>query len=172
MQTATSERRISFSDEKKQLQDGGRLKWFHWAIIAASLAVTLIAWQYARSQNNTQITNRFDRETAQVVSLISERMLKYEDVLWGGVAAINSQSQGLSVSEWQKYARTLHIELKYHGINGIGTIDYVAPENFNSYLQEQRKVRPDFKVFPEHTKMNIGQFPTSNLLQQMLPRLV
>ena len=136
--------------EKERLQDAGRLEWFHWAIIALSFILTLLAWQYTRTQNKAKNMSRFDRQAEQAVALVSERMIKYEDVLQNSVAAIGTQSYGLTLDKWRIYSEALDISTKYPGINGIGLIDRVLPEELGAYLAEQRKERPDFKIHPDH----------------------
>jgi CHASE1-domain containing sensor protein len=70
--------------EQKQLEQSGRLHRFHWLIIGGSLLVTLGAWAYAERQSQQKTEEHFNRQSTQAVALISERMLKYEDALWGG----------------------------------------------------------------------------------------
>lgn len=79
-------------------------------------------------------------------------MQKYEDALWGGVAAIRSHSFGMDYREWQRYASTLEIETKYPGINGIGVIFHVPPEKRESFLAQERQQRPDFRIHPQHQR--------------------
>ncbi len=139
-----------FLSKKKRLEAAGRLRWFHWVIILTSLAVTLFAWTMARNTNQQQIDERFDREAHQVIELISERMTRYEDALWGGVAALSTEDKVLTETAWRNYSDSLKIRDKYPGVNGIGVIDYVKPEAIGGYLRQSQELRPDFRVFPEH----------------------
>jgi len=138
--------------EQKIIEKAGRLHWFHWAIVTSSLVLTFGAWYITKSQIKEKVEFQFNREAEQVADLISERMSKYEDALWGGVAAINSQSHGIDYKEWKRFSDTLRIEEKYPGINGIGVIHYIRPEKLDSYLQEQKRDRPDYYLHPKHDK--------------------
>lgn len=138
--------------ERAQLEASGRLHWVHWAVVLASLVLTIGAWSYARSQNNAQIRSNFEREVSQTVDLISERMQKYQDTLQSGIATIEANGGILTRSAWRTYSQSLHIEQTYPGIMGIGVILHVEPEELEAFTEEQRKDAPNFKVYPEHAQ--------------------
>lgn len=148
----TAGRSQSYLAEKERIEQAGRFHWVHWAIILASFILTMIAWRYAKTQSDAQVSERFNREATQVVDLISERMTKYEDILWSAVAATKSSPNGMPLSSWKQFSTTLQIEMAYPGINGIGLIDYVKPEDLDAFIAEQREIRPDFRVFPAHSR--------------------
>lgn len=150
MPRAKTENLTAFEQEKERLQDAGRLKWHHWAIIAFSFLLTLAAWQYTLTQNEEKTQARFDRQAEQIVDLVTERMSKYEDVLLSSVAAVSVLHQDVALEEWRAYSEELNIRAKYPGINGIGVIFEVKPEMRESFLAKQRKSRPDFKIHPPH----------------------
>ena len=152
MIASITEQPASFIHEKRRIEKAGRLNWFHWLILLGSLIVTLMAWQYARTQNQAQISNQFDREARQVVDLISERMTKYEDILWSAVAAKKAHGDIMSLQEWQRYSESQKIHERYPGINGIGLIEYVPADKLTDYLAQQRMDRPDFRMHPAHDK--------------------
>ena len=124
--------------------------WWHWLVLAMSILLTIGAWLHTKTtvEINNQI--EFDRQADQITDLIIERMHKYEDALWSGVAAIHSQSHNMSYHKWKKFSDTLRIDQRYLGINGIGVIYQVKPENLNNYLAIQKRDRPDYKIHPPH----------------------
>lgn len=139
-------------EEHKRLSNAGKLHWFHWAIVLCSLILTFSAWYFTNSQVKQKTEEQFQRQSKQVVELISERMQKYEDALWAGVAAIHSQSSGIDNNEWGRFSEALQLEEKYPGINGIGVIYYVEPQNLESFLARERELRPNFRIHPEHQR--------------------
>ncbi len=141
--------------EHDQVKRAGRLHWVHWFIVGASFLLTLGAWYLVKSQEDEKRTLRFEKEAEQVVGLVSERMQKYEDALWAGVAAIRSQSHGIDYREWKLYSESLKIDVKYPGINGIGVIYHVPPADISAFLARERIARPDFNVHPAHDR---GEF--------------
>jgi signal transduction histidine kinase len=144
--------RVRLEAERNALLRSGKLHWVHWAVVITSLLVTLIAWSFSNTQVVRNGNAQFDHAAGQILDLVTERMQKYEDGLWSGVAAIQSRSGKMSREEWKLYAQTLHLEEKYPGVNGIGVIHHVQPDQMELYLQEQRKTKPDFKVFPKHDR--------------------
>ena len=109
-----------------------------------------MAWHFSKQQIDTQVEAQFQREADQVVELVSERMLKYEDALWGGVSAIQARGGDISFRDWRVFAKHLRIEAKYPGINGIGVIHHVPADKLGSYLAEQRADRPRYDLHPKH----------------------
>ena len=142
------------SDTDKKMFDGkiGKLRWFHWMAIAFSLVLTFIAAYFTEHQIEASAREHFLLEADRVVSLIIERMYKYEDALWGAVANIESRDDHVDHDEWKRFTDVLHLHTKYPGINGIGLIDNVSTEALEAYISDQRQGRPDFRVHPQHNK--------------------
>lgn len=123
---------------------------FHVCIVVMSLMLTIAAWQFSEHQLKKRIGLRFDASRDQVLALILERMAKYEDALWAGVAAVKSHDADITYSTWHEFAGTLRIEERYPGINGIGIIHFKFPDQIDEYLAYQRVDRPDFDIYPQH----------------------
>lgn len=141
--------------ERDSIVKSGRLHWFHWAAVILSLVLTISVWQFSRQQVEEKTQARFDRAATHVVELITERMRKYEEGLWGGVSTIHSHGGDLSRDEWRQFAVSLKIDLRYPGINGIGVIHRVDPADRSAYVEAQRQLRPDFAVHPRHTNIDL-----------------
>lgn len=141
----------SISDlQRSKLEHAGRLHWFHWAVVGLSLMLTFGAWSFARNQVQDKIEHQFDRESQQVIDLVQERMIKYEDALWAGIAYWNTTPEGIGHDQWRDYAASIRLDLKYPGINGIGVIESVEPHEMRAYLRKHQEFHPQFRVFPEH----------------------
>jgi PAS domain S-box-containing protein len=126
------------------------LHWYHWAVLVGSVILTATAWYVSKTQSELKVKLQFEFQANQLVNLVKERMSHYEDALHAGVAAIHAQSHGIDVQEWQRFATSFNIEQKYKGINGIGVIYYVRPSELASFLEQERKLRPDFAIHPQH----------------------
>lgn len=142
-------------DEKKRIEDGGKFHWSHGLILFLSLALTLVAWYFAKTQNDIKIESQFKRESAQTIELVSERMQKYEDILTSAAAFLESQEKYTDIQQWSQYSRSLDIENKYPGINGIGVIHNIQPESVELYEAYMRRDRPDFSVYPKHKQTEL-----------------
>ncbi|GJM17835.1 MAG: hypothetical protein DHS20C14_00480 [Phycisphaeraceae bacterium] len=142
----------SLSDtQRARLERGTHLSWVHWAVIALSLVLTVSAWHFSRMQVRDKAEQRFEREASQVLDLVQDRMHKYEDALWGGVALFHaSQQGGVNYDEWVAYSESVRIDERYPGINGIGVINAIGPDEVEAFLAEQRERRPAFEIHPAH----------------------
>lgn len=133
-----------------KVKEAKNLHWIHWCIITFSLCLTLFAWKVAKDQAYEKIKVKFNREADQAVELLKERMEKYEDALWSGVALVKTNNDHVDYKTWLKFSDSLNIDDKYPGINGIGVIYNVT--NFDSYLKDQKIQRPNYSVYPKHNK--------------------
>ncbi|EMI16287.1 multi-sensor signal transduction histidine kinase [Rhodopirellula maiorica SM1] len=133
---------------RSTLVAAGTMRWFHWVIVVFSLGLTLLAWNYSRNQLHARIRLQFDRDADRTVELVRERMRKYEDALWSGVAFIGTLDGNVDHQKWKRYAASIQIEQKYPGINGIGVIQSLDDSEFPAFLQRQRQERPGFTVHP------------------------
>ena len=139
-------------DARDKLVAASKLHWVHWLIVLGSLILTFFAWYYSSSEKEARIRVQFERESDRVIELVKERMGKYEDALWSGVALLKTTDDDVDFETWQRYANSIDIDEKYPGINGIGVIHSVPTDELDSYLAEQREQRPDFNVYPLHDK--------------------
>ncbi len=139
--------------EREGLRSSGKLHWFHWLVLVCSMVLTISAWYMAKQQVEIQRKASFERQSSQVVKLISERMAKYEDALWSGVSAINAYGSSVNNEQWVAYAKGLRLREKYPGINGIGVIHYLPnKEIFEKYLADKQAERKGYRVHPPHNK--------------------
>ena len=136
--------------ERQKLIDSSRFHGVHWLILALSSILTVGAWYIASEQVNKRISERFERESFQVVELVKERMQLYEHALWGAVAYIDASDDEINNQQWQNYANSLRIDKTYPGINGLGIIYNITKEQRLSFIEKHKKDRPDFIVHPSH----------------------
>ena len=141
----------SLQTERDSLAKAGRLHWFHWAVVILSGALTIGAWSFTKHQIEENRQSQYTREAAQVVELVRERMLRYEDALWSGVAAIEASGGDMTHSQWHSFAESLQIEEKYQGINGIGVIKRFTAVELAEHIRRQQRTRPNYRVHPEHS---------------------
>lgn len=128
----------------------GRLHWYHWLVVALSLVLTLSAWYITSVEVEEKTQAQFEFQAEQIVAQVQERMAKYEEALWAGVAALHAIPGQASREDWNIFASSLQIETRFPGINGMGVIHYVPPEKRDAYLAWQRQLMPDYMMHPEH----------------------
>lgn len=136
--------------DREKLVHAGKLHSVHWLILSLSIMLTTAAWYFSKEQVSQKIEERFERETAQAIQHVQERIKLYEQALWGAAAFNNANDENIDNIQWKKYAQSLHIDKVYPGINGIGIIYNIKPEQLNDYLNNQRVNRPDYLIHPRH----------------------
>ena len=132
------------------LQRASAMHWAHWTILALSMSLTIAAWLISKDQINQKVEAQFNRESAQIVSQVQERMALYQNALWGGVALMDVHNGYIDVKQWNVYAKRLDIANTYPGINGIGIIFNIQRDKLEQYLARQRILRPDYLPHPLH----------------------
>lgn len=140
------------ADERRRIESSGHFHAVHYIVVAISFIVTFAAWQYSKHQVELRVEAEFDRSADQILELVTERMSRYEDGLWAGVAMMNTNGGTIDLAHWREFAQTLRIDVKYPGINGIGIIEFVQEWDLPRYLIAHRKERPGFHLHPEHDR--------------------
>lgn len=136
--------------ERDYIARMSRLSALHWFAVLLSLLLTTGAWYFTSLQVQNQAQSRFDRYSEQVIRLVRERMMHYEDTLASGAAAIHAAGGDMTHEQWVDFTRALDIETKYPGINGMGVIYRVRREDVAAFVANQRLTRPEFRIHPEH----------------------
>lgn len=128
----------------------GKLHWYHWTVIFLSLVLTLGAFYITENQVTLKSSEQFEFQSDQILDLVEERMIKYEEALWAGVSALQMFPGIASRQDWAVFADSLDIDERFPGINGLGVIHYVPPTKLTDYLAWQREAMPDYDIHPPH----------------------
>ena len=129
-----------------------KFHWYHWLVLAASFLLTLAAWFVSSQQNHLKMEQQYNFHAMHLIELVEERMSRYEDTLWGSVAALEFSDGEINAKQWRSYSEQLSLASKYPGINGIGVIYFVKPDSLDAFLTKQQNDQPDFQVHPAHTR--------------------
>ena len=126
------------------------IAWFVLAIsLAASAGVWRIAWKHAKSEAGKE----FERETGRITAALKERMSIYEDVLHGA-AGLFAASLSVERAEWRAYLRSVSIEARFPGIDGVGFMAYVPRAGLSNFLEITRKDKPSHFAVQESSATN------------------
>ncbi|MFK8081156.1 MAG: CHASE domain-containing protein [Granulosicoccus sp.] len=123
------------------------VKGMHWILVAASLLATVIAWQLAVHSTHARIATRFDRQAAHAISLFSEQMQRYGDILKSGVAyaAVNDV---IHPDEWSEFIHRMELAEQFPAISGVGVVYRVGIDDIDEFVEDRRRSIPTFKVRP------------------------
>lgn len=128
------------------------LSLLHWVVVALSLSLTLVAWQVSSQIAMDRAEGQFDHQVEQLNEVLLDRMRNYAFALVSGVGAIHSQDGDMSWEEWRAFSQSLAMPERLPGINGIGVIYRVAPDQLAGFVEEQQEKRPGFHVHPPHNQ--------------------
>jgi len=141
---------IDAQSERNKLIYWSQLHGFQWFILSLSTLLMIVAWYIATEQVNKRVSERFERESLQVIELVKERMQLYEHALWGAVAHVDASEESITDTQWRNYSNSLRIDETYPGINGLGLIYNIKPEQLNLFTQQHKITRANFKLHPTH----------------------
>ena len=137
--------------EQWHLERRGRLRWFHWLVLALSGALTLLAWHYSRSAFGAQAGQRFDNYAEQAIGLFTEKLHSHADLLRASAGLLEA-SESVTLEEWRRYADALSLPEQFPAISGLGVIYRVPRASAANFMIEQQTMRPGFDLFPAHTE--------------------
>ena len=141
---------MNSDDKRKLIVRDGKFRFIHWGVLILSLVATLMVYSFTKGQVEDKEIRSFLKEADQVVDIVSERMEKYEDALWGGQSCIQSHGGDISRLDWSTFSNHIRIDKKYPGINGIGVIYNVKKEDLNSFVLLQEEDFPEYEIYPVH----------------------
>ncbi len=111
-----------------------------WLILAVSLVFTLVAWLLSNQYIENRAEDRFAFRMMQVREQISDRMLKYEQLLRSSVGLFVS-SDHVSRNEWKTYIANCELKENFGGVQGIGYARVIHPTDPKALqsIQSNRK---------------------------------
>jgi len=123
-------------------------KWVAWLTLAVSLALSVVAWQMAKSSAAQEAREHFEFHTSEIKEAMYQRLLAYKEVLHG-VGGFFYTAQPMTREKWRQYVAHLQVEKIYPGILGIGFAQRVP---LNALAAHIRHVRAegftDYTVWP------------------------
>ena len=125
------------------------LHWGHWLFAALSLLVTIVAALSVGAAEDARADRFFGGELERTVDLLTDRLQRYEDLLWASVAKIAAVDRPLAHAEWLALLDRLVNTDEYPAITGSAVGFAVASEDLSAFIEERRRERPGYTVWPE-----------------------
>lgn len=119
-----------------------------WVILMLGFGFTGFAWYLSSSLAQESLETRFDFRTQEITKAVKDRMIVYEQVLWGGVGLFNA-SDDVSRENFKRYVASLEIDQHWPGIQGIGFSVPVSAQDKESHIATIRAEGfPDYTIKP------------------------
>lgn len=119
-----------------------------WAVLLASLSLTLLAWfgLYVQTMKSAEL--QFGLHVGDVIDSIEERMRQHEQILLGG-AGLFDASETVDRAGWRAYVERLNLKENYPGIQGVGFSRIIKPAELQAHIAAMRAEGfPDYTVRP------------------------
>jgi diguanylate cyclase (GGDEF)-like protein len=144
-------------------------KWPRWAltiretgfaylVLIVTVMLAALASSFAKNNVQTGEYKRFNEAIQITSAALRQRIATYTDALYGATALFNA-SEIVTRQEFQSYVKTIRLEEHYPGIQSLGFIRRVRPEELPSYVKQLREQQqanpcgyPDFSFFPRNTQ--------------------
>jgi PAS domain S-box-containing protein len=113
------------------------------------LGLTLYMARMSLESVHQQGLSEFESLALESEKALLHRLDSYKNALLGG-AGFFQGSHTVSRNEWRSYVENLDINRNFPGINGIGMVLPVEPEEKQAFLKKIRSDHaPDFTIYPE-----------------------
>lgn len=128
-------------------------------------------YQYhqVKQRNQQVIADRFAISFNEITQSITEKVRSYEQMLRATQGLFES-SKIITRSEFRNYAEKLRLEAFYPGIQGLGYVPLITPEEKSAHIEMVRQSGfPDYSIYPEGERqvytsiLYLEPFETRNL---------
>src|SRR3712207_1763913 len=112
-----------------------------YGVLLVSLLLTAVAWYYARQTVEQQARVRFDETVQATQAAIDRRVNAYLDAIFGARGFFYA-SESVDRAEWENYVQGLEPESRLQGLQIVGFVRYVEPEDREAFAQRPRDDHP------------------------------
>lgn len=107
-------------------------------VLAISLSLTLLAWSYVDQTVLEQERVRFDEAIQSTQTAVERRANAYVDALLGARGLLLS-SDRVTRGEWEEYVANLDSQQRFPGLQALGYVERVTPEDREDFSREARR---------------------------------
>ena len=135
-----------------------------YAVLLIALILTVLAFYYVRWNVEASERVRFEEAVTAVQEAIDRRMSSYVDAMLGARGLFYA-SESVEREEWRGYVEGIALDSRYEGIQAMGYVSYVTPEEKDAfedqlegaYAEEDLQKRPAVRPSGERSEY----FPTT-----------
>lgn len=126
----------------------GTLPALAFLVLLMPLGLTFYGWKLTSQSAHEQGQSQFESLAVESEKALLHRIDSYDNALLGGAGFFHG-SEFVSRKEWRSYVETIDVRNNFPGINGIGWISPVQPEDLAHFIEQVRQDdAPRFKVHP------------------------
>ena len=123
-----------------------------WLVLIAGLIGAYILWDSNKKSALLSLQTRFEYDTFEASSYITQRMKAYELAL-RGAQGLFASSEHIDRREFREFVGKLDLPQHYPGIYKMGYAAAVPPEQKNRHVATTRKLGfPDYSIYPEDAR--------------------
>lgn len=117
-------------------------------IVVIAVGLTAAAWYVSQQAVQNSAKQQFEFRAEELETAIHDRMIVYEQVLWGGAGLFNATDE-VSREHWHQYVSALDIIEHWPGIQGMGFSVPIDPDELDSHVSSIRAEGfPEYEVRP------------------------
>lgn len=107
-------------------------------VLAICLAATAVLWLGARADAERDARSEFEMQVRVLHNNLDQRMRIYAQVLYG-VQGLFTSSEQVSRDEFHTYLAGQHLQQHFPGIQGIGYMALLAPQQLDAHTEQVRR---------------------------------
>src|SRR5574343_489329 len=107
-------------------------------VLAICVAATAVLWQGARADAERDARSEFELQVRVLLNNLDQRMRIYAQVLYG-VQGLFTSSEQVSRDEFHTYLAGQQLQQHFPGIEGIGYMALLAPEQLDAHVERVRR---------------------------------
>jgi signal transduction histidine kinase len=127
-------------------------KHFDFIALGSSLFITFAILGLFYSYILIQKDNEFDLIANDLTSLIKNRLVNYEQVLFATQGLFLGSDQ-VTLKEWQNFVKNQQLENRFPGVQIAGYSQKIGgADNLANHIQEMRSIHPNYSIRPDTSR--------------------
>lgn len=114
-------------------------------VLAIGLLLTYVVWDKTHQSSQLRLKGIFEYRVEQARLRLDNRLHSYQQIL-EDAAGLLLLSPALDQRGFHEYVSRLDLDRQFPGTQAIGYLPYVPAEAMGAFLQQQKRLQPDFAL--------------------------
>jgi signal transduction histidine kinase len=110
-----------------------------YVVLLGTLLLTLLAWYYVDQNVENRERARFEETVTVTKEAVDQRMSAYVDAMLDGRGLFYAHSSSIERDEWRDYVAGSDVSSRYPGIQALGYVERVRPEEREDHVDRVRE---------------------------------